>query len=332
MFAASIAPSASPAPSTVCSSSTNSTTLPSEATTSASAVFSRCSNWPRNWLPATIPARSSATRRVSRSVSGTSPSAMRSARPSTMAVLPTPASPISTALFLRRRARISTVCSISSSRPITGSMRPRPRRGSGRGRTRRARGSWMRPAGAPGERASVRRVRRRRRAGPSDAGAGAVVGRRADAGLPKALHEVTGAALAHDGALTAGLGLDDHLERAGRSAQMEQGTVGVKGWSGMFPKLGRRWKPELKRLSLAAMRDCLLCCWTPTAQRAPICPSGIRAGHTASRWKAGSGGSPRRSRAWSSWSWRASTATATGERGGRLGWRASGRLLAGDRC
>ena len=31
-----------------------------------------------------------------------------------MAVLPTPASPISTALFLRRRARISTVCSISS--------------------------------------------------------------------------------------------------------------------------------------------------------------------------------------------------------------------------
>jgi hypothetical protein len=38
--------------------------------------------------------------------------------------LPTPASPISTALFLRRRARISIVCSISSARPITGSMRP----------------------------------------------------------------------------------------------------------------------------------------------------------------------------------------------------------------
>ena len=62
--------------------------------------------------------------RVPCSVSGTSLRWMRRARPSAMAVLPTPASPISTALFLRRRARISTVCSISSSRPMTGSMRP----------------------------------------------------------------------------------------------------------------------------------------------------------------------------------------------------------------
>ena len=60
-----------------------------------------------------MPARSSATRRTPSSVAGTSPSAIRRARPSTIAVLPTPASPISTALFLRRRARISTVCSIS---------------------------------------------------------------------------------------------------------------------------------------------------------------------------------------------------------------------------
>ena len=44
--------------------------------------------------------------------------------PRRSAVLPTPASPISTALFLRRRARISTVCSISCSRPMTGSIRP----------------------------------------------------------------------------------------------------------------------------------------------------------------------------------------------------------------
>ncbi len=124
MFAASIAPSAWPAPSTVCSSSTNRTMPPSEATTSASAAFSRCSNWPRYWAPASMPARSSATTRASRSASGTSPSAIRSARPSAIAVLPTPASPISTALFLRRRARISIVCSISSARPITGSMRP----------------------------------------------------------------------------------------------------------------------------------------------------------------------------------------------------------------
>ena len=48
-----------------------------------------------------------------------------------------------------------------------------------------------------------------------DAAGVAVAGRRrADAGLPEALHEVAGAALAEDGALAAGLGLDDHLERA----------------------------------------------------------------------------------------------------------------------
>ena len=68
--------------------------------------------------------RSSATTRTPRSGSGTSSSAMRRARPSAIAVLPTPASPISAALFLRRRLRASTTCSISCSRPITGSIRP----------------------------------------------------------------------------------------------------------------------------------------------------------------------------------------------------------------
>ena len=58
-------------------------------------------------------------------VCGTSPSTIRWARPSTIAVLPTPASPISTGLFLVRRDRISTACSISSARPITGSISPR---------------------------------------------------------------------------------------------------------------------------------------------------------------------------------------------------------------
>src|SRR4051795_12248659 len=58
-------------------------------------------------------------------VCGTSPSTMRWARPSTTAVLPTPASPISTGLFLVRRERISTACSISLARPITGSISPR---------------------------------------------------------------------------------------------------------------------------------------------------------------------------------------------------------------
>ena len=49
---------------------------------------------------------------------------MRIARPSTMAVLPTPGSPISTGLFLVRRASTWMVRRISSSRPITGSSLP----------------------------------------------------------------------------------------------------------------------------------------------------------------------------------------------------------------
>ncbi len=49
---------------------------------------------------------------------------MRCARPSTIAVLPTPASPISTGLFLVRRDSTWMVRRISSSRPITGSSLP----------------------------------------------------------------------------------------------------------------------------------------------------------------------------------------------------------------
>ena len=49
---------------------------------------------------------------------------MRCARPSTIAVLPTPGSPISTGLFLVRRCRTWMVRRISSSRPITGSSLP----------------------------------------------------------------------------------------------------------------------------------------------------------------------------------------------------------------
>ena len=49
---------------------------------------------------------------------------MASARPSTIAVLPTPGSPISTGLFLVRRVRIWVTRRISSERPITGSSLP----------------------------------------------------------------------------------------------------------------------------------------------------------------------------------------------------------------
>ena len=121
---ASIAPSALPAPTSVCSSSMNRMTSPSAASISFSTAFSRSSNSPRNLDPATIAPRSSDISRLLRSASGTSPLTMRSASPSTMAVLPTPGSPISTGLFLVRRARIWMVRRISSSRPITGSSLP----------------------------------------------------------------------------------------------------------------------------------------------------------------------------------------------------------------
>jgi hypothetical protein len=49
---------------------------------------------------------------------------MRSARPSTTAVLPTPGSPTTIGLFFRRRARMSIICRISRSRPNTGSISP----------------------------------------------------------------------------------------------------------------------------------------------------------------------------------------------------------------
>ena len=55
---------------------------------------------------------------------GTSPATIRCASPSTMAVLPTPGSPISTGLFFLRRASTSMVVSISCARPMTGSSLP----------------------------------------------------------------------------------------------------------------------------------------------------------------------------------------------------------------
>ena len=67
---------------------------------------------------------SSAIRRRSFRLSGTSPATMRWARPSTIAVLPTPGSPISTGLFLVRRESTWITRRISSSRPITGSSLP----------------------------------------------------------------------------------------------------------------------------------------------------------------------------------------------------------------
>ena len=91
---------------------------------SLSTAFRRSSNSPRYFAPASSAPRSSATTRRSRSDSGTSPETIRWARPSTIAVLPTPGSPISTGLFLVRRERIWMTRRISASRPITGSSLP----------------------------------------------------------------------------------------------------------------------------------------------------------------------------------------------------------------
>ena len=125
MLLASIADSpVAPAPTTVCSSSMKVTTWPSEALISSSTALSRSSNSPRYFAPATIAPRSRAMSRLPRSDSGTSPSTIRWASPSTTAVLPTPGSPMSTGLFLVRRDSTCTTRRISSSRPITGSSRP----------------------------------------------------------------------------------------------------------------------------------------------------------------------------------------------------------------
>ena len=124
MLPASMAPSAAPAPTMVCSSSMKVITSPSASVISFSTAFRRSSNSPRYLAPATIEPRSRAMTRLSFSPSGTSPAMMRLARPSTMAVLPTPGSPMSTGLFLVRRERTWMTRRISSSRPMTGSSLP----------------------------------------------------------------------------------------------------------------------------------------------------------------------------------------------------------------
>ena len=83
-----------------------------------------CSNWPRIPVPWTMETMLREMIRLFCNLAGTDPSTMSWARPSTTAVLPTPASPIKTGLFLVRRLRISITRAISRSRPITGSILP----------------------------------------------------------------------------------------------------------------------------------------------------------------------------------------------------------------
>ena len=92
-----------PAPTMVCSSSMNRMMRPLLCFTSRRTAFKRSSNSPRYFAPATIAPRSSAITSWSFRLDGTSPATIRWAKPSTIAVLPTPGSPMSTGLFFVRR-------------------------------------------------------------------------------------------------------------------------------------------------------------------------------------------------------------------------------------
>ena len=123
-FAASIAPSDFPAPTSVCISSMKRMISPAAASISFRMAFSRSSNSPRYLAPAMRAPMSSAISFLFFRLSGTSPLTMRSARPSAMAVLPTPGSPMRTGLFFVRRLSTCIARRISSSRPMIGSILP----------------------------------------------------------------------------------------------------------------------------------------------------------------------------------------------------------------
>ena len=76
---------------------------PSYLARSFSTAFKRSSNSPRYFAPANNDPKSKDKTRLPFKPSGTSPLTIRCAKPSTIAVLPTPGSPISTGLFLVRR-------------------------------------------------------------------------------------------------------------------------------------------------------------------------------------------------------------------------------------
>ena len=98
ILAASTAPSAAPAPTIVCISSINK--MQSGSFFNSSITFlSLSSNSPLYFVPATNDPISSVTNLLPNNVLGTCPEDIRCASPSTIAVLPTPGSPISTGLF-----------------------------------------------------------------------------------------------------------------------------------------------------------------------------------------------------------------------------------------
>ena len=117
-------PSIPPAPTIIWISSMNMIISPFESFTSFNTAFSLSSNSPRYFAPATKEPMSNSQIVLFFRLFGTSPFTIRCANPSTIAVFPTPASPISTGLFLVFLDNILVILRISSSRPITGSILP----------------------------------------------------------------------------------------------------------------------------------------------------------------------------------------------------------------
>ncbi len=105
MLAASIEPCAFPAPTIVWISSMK-RMMSGFFVNSFRMAFRRSSNSPRYFVPATIDAMSRAMTRLSNRIRETCLRIILRARPSTIADLPTPGSPIRTGLFFLRRLRI----------------------------------------------------------------------------------------------------------------------------------------------------------------------------------------------------------------------------------
>ena len=118
---ASIAPSVFPAPTIVWISSINKIIFPSLFFTSCKTAFNLSSNSPLYLAPATSEPISNENIVQSFSPSGTSPLTILSAKPSAIAVLPTPGSPIKHGLFFVFLDKILITFLISVSLPITGS-------------------------------------------------------------------------------------------------------------------------------------------------------------------------------------------------------------------
>ncbi len=121
---ASILPSVFPAPTIVWISSMKRMMRPSLFFTSFNTALRRSSNSPRYLAPAINEPISNEKIVLSFKLSGTSFFTIRWAKPSTMAVLPTPGSPIRIGLFFVFRDKMRMTSLISSSLPITGSCFP----------------------------------------------------------------------------------------------------------------------------------------------------------------------------------------------------------------